>query len=103
MRYFYEEQLHRMECLSQEPVLFEDILCQLSDMVKPAQEGVFTLTVRPHPWTRGPRGDSDGCARDASDPPAPVDPGSPGRADADGRARQAFDPPAPVDPGPRRG
>mmetsp|Transcript_24153 Transcript_24153/g.52711 ORF Transcript_24153/g.52711 Transcript_24153/m.52711 type:complete len:546 (-) Transcript_24153:91-1728(-) len=44
MRYFYEEQLHRMECLSQEPVLFEDILCQLSDMVKPAQEGVFTLT-----------------------------------------------------------
>jgi len=43
MRYFYEEQLHRMECLSQEPVLFEDILCQLSDMVKPDKEGVFSL------------------------------------------------------------
>jgi hypothetical protein len=47
MRYFYEEQLHRMECLSQEPVLFEDILCQLSDMVKPDKEGVFSLQVRP--------------------------------------------------------
>eukprot|EP00239_Pterosperma_sp_CCMP1384_P003288 CAMPEP_0197843816 /NCGR_PEP_ID=MMETSP1438-20131217/757_1 /TAXON_ID=1461541 /ORGANISM="Pterosperma sp., Strain CCMP1384" /LENGTH=523 /DNA_ID=CAMNT_0043454213 /DNA_START=464 /DNA_END=2035 /DNA_ORIENTATION=+ len=43
MRYFYEEQLHRMECLSQEPVMFEDVLCQLSDMVKPEEEGVFTL------------------------------------------------------------
>ncbi|KAK3269386.1 hypothetical protein CYMTET_22170 [Cymbomonas tetramitiformis] len=43
MKYFYEEQLHRMECLSQEPVLFEDILCQMSDMIKPKVEGIFTL------------------------------------------------------------
>ena len=32
-----------MECLSQEPVLFEDVLCQMHDMVQPAQEGVFML------------------------------------------------------------
>ena len=43
MQYFYEEQLHRMECLSQEPVLFEDVLCQIHDMVQPAAEGIFTL------------------------------------------------------------
>jgi len=43
MQFFYEEQLQRMECLSQEPVLFEDILCQMTDMIKPAAEGVFTL------------------------------------------------------------
>lgn len=42
-QYFYEEQLHRMECLSQEPVLFEDVLCQMHDMVQPETEGVFTL------------------------------------------------------------
>ena len=43
LQYFYEEQLHRMECLSQEPVLFEDVLCQIHDMVQPAVEGIFTL------------------------------------------------------------
>ena len=35
LQYFYEEQLHRMECLSQEPVLFEDVLCQMHDMIQP--------------------------------------------------------------------
>lgn len=35
MQFFYEEQLHRMECMAQEPVLFEDILCQMFDMIKP--------------------------------------------------------------------
>ena len=35
MQYFYEEQLHRMECMAQEPVLFEDILCQIVDMIAP--------------------------------------------------------------------
>jgi len=35
LQFFYEEQLHRMECMAQEPVLFEDILCQLIDMIKP--------------------------------------------------------------------
>ena len=43
VQYFYEEQLHRMECLNQEPVLFEDVLCQMHDMIQPASEGVFTL------------------------------------------------------------
>ncbi|GAB2280652.1 hypothetical protein Dimus_015280, partial [Dionaea muscipula] len=33
MQFFYEEQLHRMECMAQEPVLFEDILCQIIDMI----------------------------------------------------------------------
>jgi len=41
--YFYEEQIQRMECLAQEPVLFEDILCQLMDMLKPAVDGRVTL------------------------------------------------------------
>lgn len=36
MQYFYEEQLHRMECMAQEPVLFEDIVCQMADMIGPA-------------------------------------------------------------------
>lgn len=34
LQFFYEEQLHRMECMAQEPVLFEDILCQIIDMVR---------------------------------------------------------------------
>ncbi|EHA8592095.1 putative serine/threonine protein phosphatase 2A regulatory subunit B''gamma [Cocos nucifera] len=33
MQFFYEEQLHCMECMVQEPVLFEDILCQMIDMI----------------------------------------------------------------------
>lgn len=32
-----------MECLAQEPVLFEDVLCQLHDMIQPEREGCFTL------------------------------------------------------------
>jgi len=38
LNHFYDEQMHRMECLSQEVVTFEDILCQLIDMVKPVNE-----------------------------------------------------------------
>ena len=41
--WFYEEQLHRMECLGQEAVRFEDILTQLQDMVKPEVPGAITL------------------------------------------------------------
>jgi len=41
--YFYEEQLQRMECLAQEPVAFEDMLCQMSDMLCPACPGTITL------------------------------------------------------------
>lgn len=43
MLYFYEEQQHRLESFLQEPVHFEDLLCQLHDMLQPGQEGCFTL------------------------------------------------------------
>uniref|UniRef100_A0A5B7AVL5 EF-hand domain-containing protein n=1 Tax=Davidia involucrata TaxID=16924 RepID=A0A5B7AVL5_DAVIN len=43
MQFFYEEQLHRMECMAQEPVLFEDILCQIVDMIGPENESYFIL------------------------------------------------------------
>ncbi|KAL9341780.1 hypothetical protein Peur_065105 [Populus x canadensis] len=43
MQFFYEEQLHRMECMAQEPVLFEDILCQIIDMIGPEDDGYITL------------------------------------------------------------
>ncbi|KAH1129781.1 hypothetical protein J1N35_001159 [Gossypium stocksii] len=43
MQFFYEEQLHRMECMAQEPVLFEDILCQIIDMIAPEKEYCITL------------------------------------------------------------
>lgn len=43
MLFFYEEQLHRMECMAQEPVIFEDILCQIVDMIGPENEGYITL------------------------------------------------------------
>ncbi|XP_044482894.1 serine/threonine protein phosphatase 2A regulatory subunit B''beta-like [Mangifera indica] len=43
MQFFYEEQLHRMECMAQEPVLFEDILCQIIDMTGPENESYITL------------------------------------------------------------
>lgn len=29
MEYFYEEQVHRLESLNREPILFSDILCQM--------------------------------------------------------------------------
>lgn len=43
MKPFYEEQLQRMENSSCEPVLFEDVICQLHDLIQPQQEGVFCL------------------------------------------------------------
>nr|KJB10002.1 hypothetical protein B456_001G179600 [Gossypium raimondii] len=43
MQFFYEEQLHRMECMAQEPVLFEDILCQIIDMIAPEVKATFFL------------------------------------------------------------
>ncbi len=41
MEYFYEEQVHRLEYLNHEPILFVDLLCQMNDMIKPAKEGHF--------------------------------------------------------------
>lgn len=44
MWFFYEEQLKRMENLpSAETVLFEDVVCQLHDMLLPEVEGVYTI------------------------------------------------------------
>jgi len=44
LRYFYQVQAHRMDCLGHEPICFEDILCQLTDMIKPADPGVVRLS-----------------------------------------------------------
>ncbi|GMF18344.1 unnamed protein product [Phytophthora lilii] len=41
MRVFYRHQIHRMECLGHEVVPFEDILCQMSDLLHPENEGEF--------------------------------------------------------------
>lgn len=41
MRIFYRHQIHRMECLGHEVVPFEDILCQMSDLLHPETEGEF--------------------------------------------------------------
>jgi serine/threonine-protein phosphatase 2A regulatory subunit B'' len=43
MNYFYEEQIHRLEYLNHEPILFLDLLCQLTDMIRaPGVEGHFS-------------------------------------------------------------
>ena len=45
MDYFYEEQVHRLEYLNHEPILFVDLLCQMNDMIKPSPtEGHFSFT-----------------------------------------------------------
>ncbi|CAH8320392.1 unnamed protein product [Eruca vesicaria subsp. sativa] len=43
IHFFFEEQLHRMESITQEPVHFNDILCQIIDMIKPEKENCLTL------------------------------------------------------------
>lgn len=43
MLYFYEEQAKRLESIAQEPVAFEDVACQLHDMLAPQEEGKYTL------------------------------------------------------------
>ena len=41
--WFYEEQLSRMECLSQETVTFEDVMSQMVDMMNPEHASCFTM------------------------------------------------------------
>jgi serine/threonine-protein phosphatase 2A regulatory subunit B'' len=41
--WFYEEQLSRMECLSQETVAFDDVMAQMHDMVGPSDPYFFTM------------------------------------------------------------
>jgi serine/threonine-protein phosphatase 2A regulatory subunit B'' len=43
MRYFYEEQVQRMECLNYETISFADIMCQMNDVINPKEEGNFRL------------------------------------------------------------
>ncbi|XP_067889324.1 serine/threonine-protein phosphatase 2A regulatory subunit B'' subunit beta isoform X2 [Heterodontus francisci] len=43
LNYFYEDQCKKLECMSIEPLPFEDCLCQLLDLVKPKCEGKITL------------------------------------------------------------
>ncbi|ORX85691.1 EF-hand [Basidiobolus meristosporus CBS 931.73] len=43
LEYFYEEQLGRMEYAGVECVNLDDCICQMSDLVNPAKEGIITL------------------------------------------------------------
>ncbi|KAJ0911275.1 hypothetical protein HanRHA438_Chr06g0261441 [Helianthus annuus] len=45
MQFFYEEQLHHMKCMAQEPVLLEDLLCQMVDMVGPKDANIVDTAV----------------------------------------------------------
>ncbi|CAH4030865.1 unnamed protein product [Pieris brassicae] len=44
LEYFYEEQMQRMEAIGIETLPYNDCLCQMLDMVHPAQQGKITLT-----------------------------------------------------------
>lgn len=39
LEYFYEEQCERMERMGIEPLPFQDLLCQMLDLVKPESTG----------------------------------------------------------------
>lgn len=39
LEYFYEEQCERMERMGIEPLPFQDLLCQMLDLVKPESSG----------------------------------------------------------------
>ena len=43
MEYFYEEQVQRLQALNHEPILFNDLLCQMVDMITPEKEANFTF------------------------------------------------------------
>ncbi|KAJ2787207.1 Serine/threonine-protein phosphatase 2A regulatory subunit B'' subunit alpha [Coemansia interrupta] len=44
LEYFYDEQMNRMEeSVTGDIVIISDLMCQLSDMVRPEREGMFTL------------------------------------------------------------
>ncbi|XP_058470765.1 serine/threonine-protein phosphatase 2A regulatory subunit B'' subunit alpha isoform X1 [Solea solea] len=44
LEYFYEEQCERMERMGIEPLPFQDLLCQMLDLVKPESPGKITLS-----------------------------------------------------------
>jgi len=43
MKHFFDEQITRMECLCYEAVHFDDVLCQVHDLIQPAENCAFTL------------------------------------------------------------
>lgn len=43
MRFFYRNQIHRITALGQESINFEDVLCQMLDMVSPQDNTRITL------------------------------------------------------------
>ena len=43
MRSFYAVQLHRMQCLGHDTVPFEDMLCQMIDMIKPKSQDFIVV------------------------------------------------------------
>jgi serine/threonine-protein phosphatase 2A regulatory subunit B'' len=43
MRSFYAVQLHRMQCMGHEIVPFDDMLCQMMDMIKPATSSYLVV------------------------------------------------------------
>ncbi|KAI9503369.1 hypothetical protein BX070DRAFT_191894 [Coemansia spiralis] len=44
LEYFYDEQVSRMEeDMAGDIIMLEDLMCQLSDLVRPEKEGLFTL------------------------------------------------------------
>lgn len=49
MRFFYRNQIHRITALGQESINFEDVLCQMLDMVSPQDTSRITLAdlIRP--------------------------------------------------------
>lgn len=44
LEFFYEEQCERMERMGIEPLPFQDLLCQMLDLVKPESPGSFSTT-----------------------------------------------------------
>lgn len=49
MRHFYADQMQRMEDMNCEVVPFEDVLCQMSDLLQPDVEGEFRMKDFLHP------------------------------------------------------
>uniref|UniRef100_A0A915ITF2 EF-hand domain-containing protein n=1 Tax=Romanomermis culicivorax TaxID=13658 RepID=A0A915ITF2_ROMCU len=43
LEYFYEDQAHKMSMMGIEPMPFNDVLCQMLDILKPTQNGCISL------------------------------------------------------------
>lgn len=55
LEFFYEEQCERMEGMGIEPLPFQDLLCQMLDLVKPECQGQTicqSVSIKPSSTTR---------------------------------------------------